>query len=123
MHRVYLILLYISNQTQLSLLTIQMIMSLHTLPVDLVYRILDIVNEETLFMSCFGVCKRLNHILNTYPPYQVVFHFIISLECYRYCKASFLSIVPLIILISRLIQDFIMSTLPSSLINSCNIFT
>lgn len=45
--------------------------SLHILPIELVYRILDNVDNKTLFISCHGVCKRLNDILNTYHPYQV----------------------------------------------------
>ena len=52
--------------------------SLHTLPVQLVYRILDNFDNKTLFMSCYGVCQRLNDIMDTYKPYQVIFHLISS---------------------------------------------
>lgn len=52
------------------------ISSFHTLPIELVYRILDNVDEKTLFISCRGVCKRLNDILDTYKPYQVIINFI-----------------------------------------------
>jgi hypothetical protein len=56
----------------------QTTLSLHTLPVQLVYRVLDHVDEKTIFMSCYGVCQRLNAIIDTYKPYQVSFHFISS---------------------------------------------
>jgi hypothetical protein len=52
--------------------------SLHTLPVQLVYCILDNVSGKTLFMSCYGVCRRLNDIMDTYKPYKVIFHSICS---------------------------------------------
>ncbi len=50
--------------------------SLHTLPVELVYRILDNLNNKTIFLSLSSVCTRLNTIINTYHPYQVIFSFI-----------------------------------------------
>lgn len=48
-----------------------MVYSFHTLPVEIVYRILDNLDEKTLFISCRGVCKKLNDIMDTYEPYQV----------------------------------------------------
>jgi hypothetical protein len=54
--------------------------SLHTIPVQLAYRILDQVDDKTLFMSCPGVCQRLNAILGTYKPYLVTFHFFIVIS-------------------------------------------
>jgi hypothetical protein len=48
-------------------------LSLHTIPVQLVYQILDHIDNETLFKSCYGVCQRLNAIMDTYQPYQVIF--------------------------------------------------
>jgi len=44
----------------------QSILSLHTLPVELVYRILDKLDVLTIFWSLQSVCQRLNTILNTY---------------------------------------------------------
>ncbi len=53
--------------------------SLHTLPVELVYRILDNLNEKTIFLSLRNVCTRLNTIIDTYNPYQVNFSFTLKL--------------------------------------------
>ena len=50
--------------------------SLHTLPVDLVYRILDRADDFTLVVSCRNVCKRLNTITDSYYRYQVSSNFI-----------------------------------------------
>ncbi|CAF1629918.1 unnamed protein product, partial [Adineta ricciae] len=41
-----------------------------TLPVELVYRIMDHQNEETLFCSMQNICRRLNQILSTYGRYR-----------------------------------------------------
>ena len=56
--------------------SINMAISLHTLPVDLIYRILDHLDERTLFLSFINVCSRLNTIIDTYHPYQVNFNII-----------------------------------------------
>jgi hypothetical protein len=56
----------------------KMTSSLHTLRVELVYRILDHLNEVSILLSCSNVCTRLDAILNTYHPYQVIFSFIIN---------------------------------------------
>lgn len=45
--------------------------SLLTLPVELVYRILDNLDGLTILFSVRDVCTRLNAITNTYYPYQV----------------------------------------------------
>ena len=42
-----------------------------TLPIELVYRILDHLSDFTLFCSMQNVCQRFNQILNTYHRYQV----------------------------------------------------
>jgi hypothetical protein len=60
--------------------------SLHTLPVELIYRILDNVSDLTIFLSCRNVCARLNDITDTYNRYQVIlgftreshFHYLLS---------------------------------------------
>ncbi|CAF4012030.1 unnamed protein product, partial [Rotaria sp. Silwood1] len=47
-------------------------LSLHTLPVELIYRILDQFDDvSTIFWSLEGVCQRLNTILSTYQRYKV----------------------------------------------------
>lgn len=48
-----------------------MSLSIQTLPVEIVYRILDHLNEKHLFMSISNVCQRLNLILHSYRRYQV----------------------------------------------------
>ncbi len=57
-----------------------MTLSLHTLPVDLVYRILDNLREKAIFLSMRNVCKRLNTIIDTYHRYQVKFSFIFEVS-------------------------------------------
>ncbi len=44
---------------------------LHTLPVELVYRIFDNLDVLTLLLSIRDVSVRLNTILDTYRRYQV----------------------------------------------------
>jgi len=45
--------------------------SLHTLPVDIVYRILDHLDDTSLFISVSNICQRLNAIQNSYHRFQV----------------------------------------------------
>lgn len=49
--------------------------SLHTLPIELVYCILDNLDEKSVCLSIRNVCQRLDIIVDTYRPYQVSFHF------------------------------------------------
>jgi hypothetical protein len=42
-----------------------------TLPVEIVYRILDNLNELSLLISTRDVCTRLNAIIDSYHPYKV----------------------------------------------------
>ena len=58
----------------------KMVLSLHTLPIHLVYRILDNLDNFTILVSCRGVCTRLNDITDTYKRYQVIFHFIMRVH-------------------------------------------
>jgi hypothetical protein len=53
--------------------------SLLTLPIELVYRILDNLNEKTIFLSIRNVCTRLNTIIDTYHRYRVNFSFVMKL--------------------------------------------
>ncbi len=57
----------------------KMIVSLLTLPVDLVYRILDNLDDKAIFLSVRDVCQRLNIIIDTYHRYQVNYSFIFKL--------------------------------------------
>ena len=51
----------------------KIIPSLVTLPVELVYRILDHLKPFDILVSARNVCTRLNKITETYHPYQVNF--------------------------------------------------
>ncbi len=53
-------------------------LSLITLPVELVYRILDKLDDFTIFCSMQNVCTRINAIVNTYHRYQVNFFFTVK---------------------------------------------
>ncbi|CAF1365267.1 unnamed protein product [Rotaria sordida] len=43
-----------------------------TLPVEIVYRILDHLQPLTIFLSCRNVCTRLNTIIDTYQRYHTL---------------------------------------------------
>ncbi len=45
--------------------------SLHTLPIELVYQILDNLDLITVICSVRDVCTRLNFIIDSYHRYQV----------------------------------------------------
>ena len=63
-----------------------MTLTLSTLPVELVYRILDHLNEKTIFWSLRNVCQRLNDITDTYHRYQVNFSFIFQVSLLSFLK-------------------------------------
>jgi hypothetical protein len=46
-------------------------MALYTIPVELVYRILDNLDTLTIVLSCRNVCTRLNAITDSYCRYKV----------------------------------------------------
>jgi len=48
---------------------------LHTLPVEMVYGILDHLDEKALFLSILNVCQRLNTIIDSYHHYKVKIDF------------------------------------------------
>ena len=56
--------------------------SLHTLSVELIYRILDHLDENTIFLSMQNVCSRLNAAIDTHRPYQVKSNFVPQLVFY-----------------------------------------
>ena len=53
------------------------ILSLHTLPVELVYRILDNLNTLDILYSMRNVSKRIDAITDSYYEYQVSVYAII----------------------------------------------
>lgn len=46
--------------------------SLHTLPVDIIYYILDNLDELQILLSVSNVCNRLNRVIHTYHRYEVM---------------------------------------------------
>lgn len=46
--------------------------SFQTLPVELIYRILDYLDNVTILLSCRNVCTRLNDIVDGYHRYRVI---------------------------------------------------
>jgi len=52
--------------------------SLSTLPVELVYQVLDNLDILTIFVSFRDICKRLNEITDNYHRYKVSFKLILS---------------------------------------------
>lgn len=55
-----------------------MTVNLSSLPVELTYRILDNLDEITIFTSFYNVCTRLNSIINSYRRYHVKRNFVFS---------------------------------------------
>lgn len=49
----------------------KMIWSLHTLPIDMVYLILDKLDEKTILFSFRNISNRLNAITDSYHRYAV----------------------------------------------------
>ena len=47
--------------------------SLHELPIEFIYRILDHLDEFHILCSMKNISLRLNKIIDTYPRYQVNF--------------------------------------------------
>jgi hypothetical protein len=57
-----------------------MALSLHTLPIEMLYRILDNLDNRTILLSCRNVCTRLNNIIDVYHRYQVILRFYYEVE-------------------------------------------
>jgi hypothetical protein len=68
-------------------MSIKMASFLLKLPVELVYRILDKLDEKTIFLSMRNVCTQLNTIIDTYHRYRVNFSFITKLA-FHYLRNS-----------------------------------
>lgn len=47
------------------------ILFFHTLPIEMIYRILDNLDEKAIFLSMRNVCQRLNAVIDSYHRYQV----------------------------------------------------
>jgi len=60
-------------------MTDNIIPSLHTLPVELIYRILDHLQPLDILISIQDVCIRFNAIIHTYYPYQVCFAYVLTI--------------------------------------------
>lgn len=52
--------------------------TLQKLAIEMVYRILDHLDDKELFVSVFNVCQRLNKIVNSYHRYKVSYY---QLQC------------------------------------------
>jgi len=63
---------------QLSSMSDRLILSLVTLPVEIIYLILDHQEDFTIVCSMRNVCQRLNAIVDSYRRYQVNFFFILK---------------------------------------------
>lgn len=77
--------------------------SLHTLPAELIYQILDHLDPITILLSCRNVCLRLNAIIDTYRRYQVIFALIVNVPFLSnsFCEKNPLFPLILMILISE----------------------
>jgi len=53
----------------------KMSLTLPNLPIEMVYRILDHLNDESLYLSFINVCQRLNRIIYSSQRYQVNHYF------------------------------------------------
>ena len=54
--------------------------SLHTLPANLIYCILDHLDEFNIFCTMQNICTRINSIISGYRRYKVKVSFILA--CY-----------------------------------------
>jgi len=58
----------------------KMSLTLSNLPIEMVYRILDHLNDKSLYLSFINVCQRLNRIIYSSQRYQVNHYiFLVSL--------------------------------------------
>ena len=51
-------------------------LSLHKLPVPIIYQILDHLEDEALFLSIYDVSQYLNGVINSYHRVRVKINFI-----------------------------------------------
>jgi len=58
----------------------KMSLTLQNLPIEMLYRILDHLNDKSLYLSFINVCQRLNRIIYSSQRYQVNHYiFLVSL--------------------------------------------
>ena len=58
----------------------KMSLTLQNLPIEMLYRILDHLNDKNLYLSFINVCQRLNQIIYSSQRYQVNHYtFLVSL--------------------------------------------
>jgi len=57
-----------------------MSLSLHTLPLEIIYHILDKLDDKSLFLSMRNVCQHLNLIIDSYHRYQITTTFELTQE-------------------------------------------
>jgi hypothetical protein len=81
---------------QFSSMSDKIIPSLHTLPIDIVYRILNNLDDLTIFCSMRNVCTRINAIMDIYHRYQVNFFFLSEFLVFIIFETSFNSIFAMI---------------------------
>ncbi|CAF2667099.1 unnamed protein product [Rotaria sp. Silwood2] len=65
------------------------ILSLNTLPIEVIYHIFDKLNVQTIILSLYNVCKQLNTIINGYfhnARYQLNFDNISKADFIRVCQ-------------------------------------
>jgi len=67
----------------------KIIPSLLTLPVELVYRILDHLDVLNILFSMQNICTRLNRIIDSYHRYQVNFSFVSQKKRARHVNSKF----------------------------------
>ena len=60
-----------TSAEEISLTDIKFQSLLLTLPVEIVYQILDYLQVVDILISMQNVCKRINAIVNNYPRYKV----------------------------------------------------
>ena len=80
--------------------------SLYTLPVEIVYRILDHLDNKSLFLSFRNVCTRLNNIIGTYHPYRVILTFIFKSHFHLRLNAFFFFSVVQVRSFSLVLHEF-----------------
>ncbi len=59
--------------------------TLYTLPIELIYRILDVLDNDTILFSFGYVCKRFYSIIHTYSQYKFNFQSISNSYFYSVC--------------------------------------
>jgi len=63
-----------------------MTISFHTLPLEIVYRIIHHLSDEDLFLAASNVCQRVNLIIQCYLRYQVNHFFKIEIHFLILCR-------------------------------------